>query len=180
MMRARQCVRDASTMMTSEISITPSRISTTSIRCRRNCPSSSNYSSPRHPKSIALPFRRPSSRRWLRICSKPGSDIRHNSVNRLAHRFLSAARRGTEYLHQRSLVLYVVDISASLKPDRGRAPYASRRCLLDASVLRDRGDHLRSRFVYAGHSALAGYRQVGVSRRCRADLLQRFVPCSAI
>ena len=38
-------------------------------------------------------------------------DIRHNSVNRLAHRFLSAARRGTEYLHQRSLVLYVVDIS---------------------------------------------------------------------
>ena len=41
----------------------------------QNCPSSSSCSSPKHPKSIALPFRRPSSRRWLRICSKPGSDI---------------------------------------------------------------------------------------------------------
>ena len=55
-------------------SATPNRISTTSIRCRRNCPSSSSCSCRRHPKSIALPYRRPCSRPWLRICSKPDSN----------------------------------------------------------------------------------------------------------
>ena len=72
--RTRRGAQDASTRITSATSATPNRISTTSIRCRRNCPSSSSCSCRRHPKSIALPYRRPCSRPWLRICSKPDSN----------------------------------------------------------------------------------------------------------